>query len=170
MKIKKIYLILGIILLLILVFVLLNKNIEGFVVFNGEDSNTNEGQTSQVQIYPLSQEEINKVGQTILSSDFIGDIPENGAIALRFYNFKNNQRIWQSGFLIGKDKFLTEGEPDIYLSLHSKYISDLKGNNLCEVVKTASANGDLGVDTMESNAKLMMKYSGMLKHRYCFGF
>ena len=128
------------------------------------------GGGSQVEIVPLSQEQINIVGQTVLSSEFIGDLPKKGAIALQFYDFRDGERIWQSGFLIGKDGFLTSGTPDIVLIMHSKYISYLDGTNLCEVIQAAQANNDMWVETEASNVKLLLKYSGMIKHRDCFGF
>ena len=126
--------------------------------------------SQQIQIYPLTQQEINIIAETILSSEFIGDLPKKGIIGLRFFDFKGGERIWQSGFLIGKNQFLSEGNPDIQLFLHSKYISQLNGKNLCGVIETARANGDLAIETTVSNAKLLLKYSGMLKHRDCFGF
>ena len=131
------------------------------------------GQTKsnqQIQIYPLTQQEVNIIAETILSSEFIGDLPKKGIIGLRFFDFKGGERIWQSGFLIGKSGFLSEGNPDIILLMHSKYISQLNGKNLCEIVSSARANGDLSVETEISNVKLLIKYSGMLKHRDCFGF
>ena len=124
----------------------------------------------QVEIVPLSQEQINIVGHTVLSSEFVGDLPSKGAIALQFYDFKDGERIWQSGFLIGKDGFLSSGTPDLVLIMNSKYISSLDGTNLCEVIQAAQANNDMWVETEVSNAKLFLKYAGMMKHRDCFGF
>ena len=128
------------------------------------------GSGGQVEIHPLNQDQINIVGHTVLSSEFITDLPKKGAIALQFYDFENGERIWQSGFLIGKDGFLNSGTPDIVLIMHSKYISYLNGANLCEVVQAAQVNNDMWVESEESNAKLLLKYSGMIKHRDCFGF
>jgi len=128
------------------------------------------GGGGQVEIVPLSQEQINVVAQAVLSSEFIEDLPKKGAIALQFYDFVNGQRVWQSGFLIGQDGFLSSGTPDLVLIMHSKYISSLDGTNLCEVVQAAQANNDMWVESQESNAKLFLKYAGMLKHRDCFGF
>lgn len=128
------------------------------------------GGGGQVEIVPLSQEQINLVGYTVLSSEFIGDLPSKGAIGLQFYDFEGGERIWQNGFLIGKGGFLNSGTPDLVLIMHTKYISSLDGTNLCEVVQAAQANDDMWVESEESNAKLLLKYSGMIKHRNCFGF
>ena len=157
---KKVIILLGIILLIVLCFFIIkDKKIE----ISG-----NVG--AQIQINPLSNEQIKIVGQTILSSEFIKDLPNNGAIALQFYDFVDGQRVWQSGFLIGKEGFLSEGTPDIILIMHSKYISQLDGTNLCDVVKSAQANNDMWMETEENEAKLLLRYSGMLKYRDCFGF
>jgi len=126
--------------------------------------------TQQVEITPLSAEQRSKVIQTITSSEFIQDVPEKYPIALRFFDFKNGQRVWQDGFLIGRDQLLTDGTPIISLRLHSKYISELNNENLCEVIKRANQNGDLGFNSEDSKAKLLWKYKSMLPHRGCFGF
>ena len=72
-------------------------------------------------------------------------------------------------FLIGNNQLLNEGEPAMYLYLHSKYISEINNNNLCSVIKKAKDNGDLGFYSEYNKASLMIKYAGMLKHRGCFG-
>ncbi|MAH03865.1 hypothetical protein CMI39_03715 [Candidatus Pacearchaeota archaeon] len=126
--------------------------------------------TQEIEIIPLSIAEKEKVIQTLLSSEFIKDMPKKESISLRFFNSENGQRIWQDGFLIGKDQLLSEGTPAIYLSLHSKYISEFNQENLCEVIKRANANRDLGFYSEDSKTKLFFKYSSMLKHRGCFGF
>ncbi len=123
-----------------------------------------------IRYVPLSQEEIDKVAQTIISSEFIKDVPEKNPVALIFYDFENGERVQQDAFLIGNNQLLTEGTPSIYLILHSKYISELNGNNICDVIKLANKNGDLGFQSEYSTAILFLKYAGMLKYRSCFGF
>jgi len=54
--------------------------------------------------------------------------------------------------------------------LYTKYISELNGVNLCEIIKQANKNGDLGYHTEYNKAILLIKYSSLLKHRDCFGF
>jgi len=128
------------------------------------------GGGGQVEIVPLSQEQINILGQNVLSSKFIGDLPTNGIIGLQFYDFAEGQRIWRSGFLIGKEGFLSSGTPDLVLIMHAQYISALNEMDLCGIVQSAKANGDMWVESELSDAKLLLKYAGMLKHRDCFGF
>jgi len=126
--------------------------------------------SQKVTIIPLSSAEIEKVATTILSSEFIKDVPKKYPIALRFFDFESGQKRWRDGFLIGKNQLLLEGEPAVYLSLHSKYISELNNANFCEIIKRANENRDLGFDSEYNKASLFIKYSGMLKHRECFGF
>ena len=126
--------------------------------------------SQSIQTVPLSSEEQQKVFQIISSSDFFQDVPKKNPIALTFFSFENNQRIWRDGFLIGGGQFLTQGEPTIYLMLHSKYISEFNGNNLCEVIQRANKNGDLAFHSEYGKVSLLIKCAGMLKHRDCFGF
>jgi len=128
------------------------------------------GGGEQIQIVPLSAKQINILGQNVLSSEFIGDLPNKGIIGLRFYDFVEGQRIWQSGFLIGKDGFLSSGSPDLVLIMHTQYIASLNEMDLCGVIQSAKANGDMWVESELSDAKLFLKYAGMMKHRDCFGF
>ena len=128
------------------------------------------GGGEQIEIVPLSQEQINILSQNVLSSEFIGDLPSKGIVGLQFYSFENGERVWHSGFLIGKNGFLSSGTPDLVLIMHAKYISELNQKDLCEVVQSAKANGDMWVESEKSNAKLLLKYAGMMKHRDCFGF
>jgi hypothetical protein len=136
----------------------------------GVSSNSNANSNYQVKYSPLTPEEINKVASTILSSEFIKAIPEKEPISLTFFKFENGERVWQDGFLIGRNQFLTEGSPGVSLILHSKYISQLNGNNLCDIIKQANNNRDLGFESKYSTASLFLKYAGMLKYRDCFGF
>jgi len=156
---KKVLIIIGIILIVSLMF-FINK-----FFATGESVKSQE-----VKIVPLSQEEVQKVTQILLSSEFIKDVPKKEPISLRFFSFENGQRIWQDGFLIGENQLLTEGNPSISLILHSKYISELNQENLCGVIQRANKNGDLGFYSEHNKAKLLWKYKSMLPHRGCFGF
>ena len=50
----------------------------------------------------------------------IKDLPSNGVIALRFYDFFLGERIWQPDILIGKTGILTSGTPDMVLIMHER--------------------------------------------------
>lgn len=124
----------------------------------------------QIEIIPLSSAEITKVQNVLVSSELIKDVPDNEPIALRFFSFENGKRIWRDGFLIGNNQLLTSGVPSIQLILHSKYIEEFNANNICDIVRKAKQNGDLGFYSEHNKASLLWKYKSMLKHRGCFGF
>lgn len=161
MKYKK-RIVIGIIILIILAVFALDK-----FVLTGKATNSN---LQQVEIVPLTAEERQKVVQTVLSSKFIADVPNKNPIALQFYDQQGNERIWRDGFLIGENQLLSQGEPSIYLYLPSRYILQIDNDNLCDIIKKAKGNGELGFYSDYSKAILLIKYAGMLKHRDCFGF
>ncbi len=121
--------------------------------------------STQIDIVPLSAADRQKVVETLSSSDFVKDVPAGSPIFLRFFSFSGGERIWHDGFLIGEDK-----EPVVYLTLDSKYISQFNQDNLCEVIKRANQNKDLGFYSESSKATLLWKYKSMLKYRDCLGF
>ena len=163
MKKKNRLIIAGLFLVLVLSFFLYDK-------FLSEAETTINIQQAQVEIVPLSQVQVEKVALILLTSEFIKDVPERNPIALQFYDFQDGERIWQSGFLIGENELLASGNPSAYIILHSKYISKLNENNFCEIIMEANKNGDLGFHSEYSKASLLIKYSGMLKHKNCLGF
>jgi len=159
---KKLIILSGVIVLLVFLLVVVPKL--------GKSGASGSSGGGQVEIVPLNQDQINIVGQTVLSSEFVGDLPSKGVIGLQFFDFRDGERIWQSGFLIGKDGFLNSGDPDLVLIMHTKYISDLDGANLCEVIQVAQSNREMWVESQESDAKLFLRYASMMKYRDCFGF
>jgi|TARA_Y100000310_G_scaffold167546_1_gene167343 hypothetical protein len=146
------------IIMVLAIFILDKLILTGEIIYNQE-----------TEIVPLSSEDKEKVAQTLLTSEFIGDVPKNNPISLRFYTFQNGERIWRDGFLIGKKQLLSEGKPAVFLYLHSKYIQEFNSGNICETIKKANKNGDLGFYSEHGKTSLLLKYSGMLKHRDCFG-
>jgi hypothetical protein len=104
-----------------------------------------------------------------MGSPMIKDLPSNGVIALRFYDFFLGERIWQPDILIGKTGILTSGTPDMVLIMHERYIDQLNGSNLCDVITSANKNGEMWTESSLSTTKLLLKYSGMLKYKSCFG-
>jgi len=119
---------------------------------------------------PLTQEEIQKAASTILSTEFIQDIPKKDPIALIFYSYEGNEMVQRDGFLIGKNELLSSGIPSLNIYAPAKYISKFNGKNLCEIVQLANNNGELIINSEYENARLLLKYSSLLKHRSCFGF
>ena len=163
MKLKKKWIIIGIASTLVIIVAILLS-----IFYKPSEKNTMV--PGEYRYVPLSQVEIEKVATTIVSSEFIKDVPKNNPVALTFFDFDEQGRVWQDSFLIGRDQLLSEGEASVSLALHSKYISQLDRTNLCEVIKEANKNGDLAFNSKYGKAKLLVKYAGMMKHRDCFGF
>ncbi len=183
---KKTLVILGIMLLLVGFFFVfneykkseLNNSIEkpgtggivgGQVQIADTESSVQASKTESNEPY-LSNEQMKILTETISSSQFVKDLPKNGVIALRFYDLNGNERVWKNDLLIGREGILSEGTPDLVLIINSKYILQLSNSSLCDVIKAAQANGEMEVEISQSKAKLLLKYSGMLKYRDCFGF
>jgi hypothetical protein len=118
----------------------------------------------------LTEEQMSLLTQTISSSEFVKDLPKEGIIALRFYDFIGDYRIWKNDIFIGRDGILNSGSPDLVLLMHAKYIMQLKDTDLCGVMANAQTNGEMWTESEYSDAKLLFKYSGMLKYRDCLGF
>ncbi|PIN93511.1 hypothetical protein COU61_00830 [Candidatus Pacearchaeota archaeon CG10_big_fil_rev_8_21_14_0_10_35_13] len=159
----------GVITIIILAVLLV---IVGYYILTKDPVRTQNNTGTQVEIVPLEKSQQALVQKVINTNEMLNDMPDSGSIVLRFYDFKNGERIWQDGFLLSK-KGLGEGEmPDILLYLHAKYINELKddGTNLCEVIQKAKNNGDVASETELSKTKLLLRYAGMIKYRDCFGF
>lgn len=125
--------------------------------------------TQDIEIVPLSPQERQAVANAILSSEFVSDLPEKYPIAIFFFDFENGQKRWRDGFLVGPSGLLSQGEPEVYITIHSKYIPELASENLCEVMRRAYQAGDIGFESQTSKVSLLIKYAGMLKHRDCLG-
>jgi hypothetical protein len=126
--------------------------------------------TEGYKTVPLNTEQRQIIEQSILNSSLVKQIPNDSPVFLRFFSFENGERVWQDGFLVGKDGIITQGEPAIYFSIHSKYIDELKTKDLCTIVKEASKNGDIGIHSDYSKLSLFIKYAGMIKYQTCFEF
>lgn len=120
-------------------------------------------------ITALTAEELAKVKEAILSSEFVSALPKDGIVALHFFNYQYGQRVELDTILIGKSQILTSGTPDLTILMHTKYISEITPTNLCEIIPKANTNGDLAVETSMSESSLLFKYAGILKYKSCFG-
>lgn len=173
---KKKVLVTGVLVLLMIagIFLFNRFNETGSVTQNGErwsvTQNVGIGAGAQnMEVVPLSPVERQVVVDAVLKTEFVKDIPEDEPVAIIFYDFETGERRLRDGFLINNKGFLSEGTPTVYVYLHSKYISELGQGDLCSVISQANKNGDLGTYSDYGNARLLLKYSGMLKHKSCLG-
>ena len=159
---KKKLIISGIVLLVVIVGIY-------FIFFNSEETSSS-GDNQQLRYVSLSQTQVEIVFYSIMSSDFIQDVPESHPIAITFYTFEGNEKVVQDSFLLGEGQLLQEGEPEIYIGIPSKYIDGVEEKGLCDTMKEAVNNGEITFYSESNQASLLLKYRGMLKYRDCFGF
>jgi hypothetical protein len=113
--------------------------------------------------------------RTVLAQNkIIQNLPENGVIYLRFYNFDSGKRQWERSYKVTKgnlkDILTAPISYDSLVIIHSKYVKEFTGTNFCEIVKKAKDNGDLGVDLKISKLSFMWKYRSVLnEYKNCFG-
>jgi len=115
---------------------------------------------------------LSEVSKKLLSSKMIKDLPETGVVSLKLFSIENGEKVWQDEILIGNKQILKQGEPDIYVRIDSKYISELNddGSNLCNVIKKAAENKGVEYELNQNKGMFILKYSGMAKYKECFGF
>lgn len=160
-----------IVFLVLTAFLVIHLNVANLkTISSPSHSSTSTGATKQARVVPLTDEQRQKVENTILASDFFKDIPEKDPVSIRFFYFEGGQRVWQDTFYMAGGELLPSAQATIKLTLHSKYIDELNGDNLCSIIQTANKNRDLGFESPYSDSKLIWKYKSMIKYRDCFGF
>lgn len=131
--------------------------------------NTSSNQTS----YAVKATHItyNNIENVLSGNSIVKVLPEDAQIILRFYNFNTGSRVWEKSYILKKG-IVEEGaatNPDMSLSIHSKYLNEMTDQNLCIIIKKAKNNNDLGVEVYISQAALLWKYRSILKYKDCFG-
>ena len=107
--------------------------------------------------------------QFLNSISIIDDLPENGEIELRLFNFNSGERSWEETYVM-KQGGAYQGNaenPDVIILLHSKYVTEL--GNICPTLQQANRNGDLGFEFHDSTASLLWKYKKIVKYKDCLG-
>jgi hypothetical protein len=114
----------------------------------------------------------NNIVSFLKATKFVSDIPDDSTISLVFYNFDSGSRQIEKSFIL-KQKEVQEGNsenPDLIISIHSKYLDKLNSQNFCSTISKAKRNRDLGYSYEMSTAKLAWKLKSLNKHKACFGF
>jgi hypothetical protein len=112
------------------------------------------------------------IEQQLSQNDIVKDLPENAVLLLQFYNFKTGFRVWEKSYILKKN-YVKEGSienPDLTITLSSKYLGQMTPGNFCNVIQIARANNDLGIYTELSNTQLLWKFKSMYEYRECLGF
>tara|TARA_Y100000310_G_C20542834_1_gene744163 strand:+ start:316 stop:873 length:558 start_codon:yes stop_codon:yes gene_type:complete len=98
----------------------------------------------------------------------IKDLPKNGNIRLGFYHFIGKRRKWDKIYYITKDQIEEKNlEADINLWIHSDYVNQFDGTNLCEIIKKAKANDDVSNSLNIGTYSFLWKYSSIMKYKDC---
>lgn len=156
--------IIGIFIAVILAILLI---IVGYSLFNWLFSSKNNEINNQIRNQGLSNLSFEDY---LRNQDIIRDLPKNGVLSLRFYNFDSGERAWEESYILTKGN-VREGiaeNPDAEIIIHSKYVKEL-GNGFCDTIVKANENGDVGVEIKLPTTSFMMKYSGLLKYKSCLG-
>lgn len=103
------------------------------------------------------------------TQQIVKDIPGNGILVFKIYNYWNNQRNIEQSYVLTKGK-VEKGDnvnADVIIYLESKYVGYL--GDFCNTIKTAKKNNELGFESNMNEALFMWKYKGLLKYKGCFG-
>jgi len=149
-----------------ILFVLIIAGIGVYILFFGISESYNLEDVSEVAI------NYNNFIEQMSRQSLVRDLPSDGEIVLKFYNYNSGEKEYEKSFILKSDS-VEEGDSenaDILIEMHSRYIEVLTNKNFCSVVPQAKKNGDMSTDTKLSASKLSWKYKGMLKYKNCLGF
>ncbi len=105
---------------------------------------------------------------SILESDFLEDLPEDAKISIQFYNFDSGQRELEKIFALSKNSVKESAQSsDIKILMHSKYIPNFSEKDICQIIKEAGQNNDIGFETDMPQSSLIWKYRSMIKYKDC---
>jgi hypothetical protein len=145
----------------------INNNKEG----SYQTQNAGSTQQKEVVYRAVTEEDYKNFKEILAKNSLIQDLPGDAKIALQFYNFNSGEREWEKSYVLTKGE-VNEGvinDYDIRLIMHSKYLTILDENNLCNVIQRAQNNNDFASETAMSTASLLWKYKGVLKYKSCLG-
>jgi|APSaa5957512622_1039677.scaffolds.fasta_scaffold18252_2 hypothetical protein len=167
---KRRIILIGIIILLLVVPLILSIAKEDGIPIN-PDGRLPTGQASR-NAPSAKNIDYNNLESFLETTKFVQDIPGDSTILLRFYNFNSGDREWEKSFILEKGA-VQEGNvdnPDLIITIDSKYLPELNSQNFCSTASKAKRNGDLGYSYEISTAKLAWKLKSLNKHKSCFGF
>jgi len=162
---EKIIVILVIALIIITVVIIKNRTILG--AFLGIKNN-------KIIADDIPEVNINydNLASALSGSKLIQDLPKDGTIVLRFYNFNSGSREWEKSYILKKGEVVEDytEDTDMVITLRSDYLGPLTNKNFCSMVQTANQRGDLGLEYQVSKATILWKFKSMMKYGDCFGF
>ncbi len=131
-------------------------------------SNNNLIENLEDNSYVENPPNFEKLKTKLKEEQIIKDLPEKGNIKLGFYHFIGEYRKWDKIYYITKEQIKEENlEADIDLWIHSDYVNQFDGTNLCEIIKEANANGEFSSSLNIKTYSFLWKYSSIIKYRDC---
>jgi len=130
-------------------------------------SSTGSSSTSKTKTSPPNY---NNLIKNLPKNQMIKDLPSGKSLQLKFFSLSKGERIWEKSFIVS-NREMKEGKldnPEVTFTIHSKYVNQITSSNLCDIMKTASRNKDLGFESELGYASLAWKYSSLLKYKSCF--
>lgn len=99
----------------------------------------------------------------------VTSLDRSAVVQLRFYNFNNGSRQWENSYVVRSTsvKKGTVAQPDVVVTMASKYLNNLTNINYCSVIRNADRHKDLGFAYWISRAKLFYKYRSMVRFANC---
>jgi len=158
------------------IIILLLVGVLAYKEFSSSEEENNQLKTNTpsqpIEFEVAGEEDFSNFEEILSKNQMIQDLPKDGIILMKFYNYYSGERTWEKEYTLTRGNVVagTPGEYDISLWLHSKYLTILKENNFCSVVKLAKANGDFGSSTEIGTSSLLWKYKGMMDYKDCLGF
>ena len=105
--------------------------------------------TKQTTSSASSAPDYTKLMANLPKNQMIQDLPDGKSLYFQTFSFSSGQRVWEKSFVIEKGT-MKEGvvsNPEVTLTLHSKYVNQITSSNLCDVLRTANINKDLGFES-----------------------
>ena len=131
-------------------------------------SNNNITENLEDTYYDKEAPRFEELKTKLKKEQIIKDLPKKGSIRLGFYHFIGKHRKWDRIYYITKEGIKEENlKADINLWIHSDYVNQFDGNNLCEIIKKARANDDLSNSLNIGTYSFLWKYSSIMKYKDC---
>ncbi|MBR9704425.1 hypothetical protein GOV12_03375 [Candidatus Pacearchaeota archaeon] len=119
---------------------------------------------------PYLLPDFNRFKDSLKEDSLVKSLPKKGSIRLGIFHFIKGYRKWDKIYYITNGNVETKskrGDFDIWI--HSDYVDNYNGKNLCDVIKSAREKGDLGENTKLTEKEIFFKYFKLISYRDCFG-
>lgn len=113
----------------------------------------------------------NNFAQVMNSNPMVQAIPDDSSILLEFYNYNSGERQVEKSYILKNDGIEEGilGNPEVTLSLNSKYLDGLTNKNFCTMISQANTAGDLGFESALSTTEIAWKFKSMYTYKDCLG-